>query len=152
MKQIIKLLEGMGIVLTPDQQKELVKKMSTEVCSAKDYAALEQQLAALQQQSEQQQNTYRQQLARMELDGQLARLVTEAGGRSLPAIKAMLDLDRFLESKEPQQEMKEAVEQLRQQQSWLFRQERNPAPPLPGKAPQAEVGDLDQWRQEAGLQ
>ena len=69
----------------------------------------------------------------MKLDGQLAQLVTEAGGRSLPAVKALLDMDRFLESKEPQQELKEAVEQLRQQQSWLFRQERNPAPPLPGK-------------------
>lgn len=151
MEQIVKLLEEMGIALTSDQQKELAEKGGRELRSAGDYAALEQQLAALRQQLEEQQNVHRQQLARMELDGQLAQLVTEAGGRSLPAVKAMLNLDHLLESEEPQQELKEAVERLRQQQGWLFRQERNPAPPLPGKAPQGEAGDLDQWRQEVGL-
>ena len=152
MKQIIKILEEMGIALTPAQKKELTEKGSDQMRSAADYTALEQQLAALRQQMEEQQNAHNRQLSRMKLDGQLAQLVTEAGGRSLPAVKALLDMDRFLESKEPQQELKEAVEQLRQQQSWLFRQERNPAPPLPGKPAKAEPGDLEQWRQGAGLQ
>ena len=46
MKQIIKILEEMGIALTPAQKKELTEKGSNQMRSAADYTALEQQLAA----------------------------------------------------------------------------------------------------------
>lgn len=59
----------MGIALTPAQKKELTEKGSNQMRSAADYTALEQQLAVLRQQMEEQQNAHNQQLARMKLDG-----------------------------------------------------------------------------------
>lgn len=69
------------------------------------------------------------QVRAMQLQSQLYRAVTKAGGRSEKAIAALLDLEAIAESGDVAAAMDAAVQELKQTDGYLFA-----APPVPAYA------------------
>lgn len=68
-----------------------------------------------------------QQLARLEFDGMIKETVNASRGRNLKAITALLDMDALRQSQDPKAAIREAVEQLKKENGYLF--DSDPTPP-----------------------
>ena len=77
------------------------------------------------------------QVAAIRFDARLEAAIAKAGGRNATAIKALLDLEGLQASDQPEQAVERALEQLCQEQAYLF----EGAKPLP-YAPGTGVGSL----------
>lgn len=67
-----------------------------------------------------------QQLDRLAFEGELSKAVTDARGRNLKAITALLDLDALQAAQDRQSALLQAVNQLKQEAGYLF---EDPVPP-----------------------
>ena len=66
------------------------------------------------------------QLAQLRLEGQLSQAVSKAGGRSIKAIAALLDMDTIAQSEDVPGALETALGELKQNSGWLFETETPP--------------------------
>ena len=69
---------------------------------------------------------HRREVDRLRLEGAVDMAVTKAGGRSLKAITALLDMDAIAASENVQDSLQQALSQLKKESGYLFEE---PAPP-----------------------
>ena len=65
-------------------------------------------------------------LAQLRLEGQLSQAVAKAGGRSIKAIAALLDMDTISASEDVPGALEAALGELKQENGWLFEGETPP--------------------------
>lgn len=97
-----------------------------EILAQLGIALTEQQKADLQQQMEQNyysREQHTKELKDMQFEHRLEREIGKAKGRSNKAIRAMLDLDMLRESDQQENAICAALEQLKQENSYLFEAE-----------------------------
>ncbi len=105
MSKISEIMEKAGLKLS-QQQKEEVERQIGQI-----YYPLEQ---------------HRQELEQLQFDHRLDAAITGAGGRNAKAIRALLDLESLRASQEPEEAIAGALDQLRQDNDYLFMQEQEP--------------------------
>ena len=76
-------------------------------------------------------------LAELEFDGALKDAITAARGRSVKAVRAMLDVDALRASKNQQADIKAALEGLKKDSSYLFESDETPPPYAAGTGTQS---------------
>ena len=72
------------------------------------------------------------QLAALQLQHQVSEAVHKAGGRSVKAISALLDMDGIAQSQNVETALTEALEALKKDSGYLFEEETTPPPYAPG--------------------
>ena len=99
---------------------------------------LQGQVAKLTKDLEEKETAHRARLAELEFDSALKDAVTAAGGRSAKAIRALLDVDTLRQSKNREADIKAALEALKKESGYLFKEEKKTPPPYaagPGSTP-----------------
>lgn len=91
-----------------------------------DYESLQQQVLQLQEQEKQSKQTFEKQLDSVRFESLVRSAVENARGRNIKAISALLDLQTLQESENRQDAVKQAVEQLKKEASYLFDEETPP--------------------------
>lgn len=105
-----------------------------------DVKDLQGQVAKLTQDLNTKEAEHQAQLSELEFDGALKDAITAAKGRSVKAVRAMLDVDALRASKNQQADIKAALDGLKKDSGYLFESEETPPPyaagtgtqPLPG--------------------
>lgn len=92
-----------------------------------DVKDLQGQVAKLTRDLEDKEKEHRAKLSEMEFDGALKDAITDARGRSVKAVRAMLDVDALRASKNREADIKAALEGLKKDSGYLF--ESNEVPP-----------------------
>lgn len=91
-------------------------------------------------------------LADLEFDGALKEAITAARGRSVKAVRAMLDVDALRASKNQEADIKDALETLKKDSGYLFESEETPPPYSAGAGTGGRPDQgLDAIRAAAGL-
>lgn len=91
-------------------------------------------------------------LADLEFDGALKEAITAARGRSVKAVRAMLDVDALRASKNQKADIKDALETLKKDSGYLFESEETPPPYSAGAGTGGRPDQgLDAIRAAAGL-
>ena len=123
--------ELLGEAYTPQLEESLtaalaqrfVNKEELDTRQAKWKTELETaraQAADWKQQAEQARKSAEEQVAAVRFDAQLNAAIGKAGGRSEKAIRALLDLDSLRTSADPEGAIAAALEQLKQENGYLF--------------------------------
>ncbi len=91
-------------------------------------------------------------LQELEFDGALKDAITSARGRSVRAVRAMLDVDALRSSKNREADIKTALETLKKDSGYLFESEETPPPYAAGTGTggRPDTG-IDAIRAAAGL-
>lgn len=108
-----------------EQLKEANKAM--EGFKDLDVQALQQEVEDWKQKARQAEKDAASQVAAIRFEARLEAAIAKAGGRNATAIKALLDLEGLQASDQPEQAVERALEQLCQEQGYLF----EGAKPLP---------------------
>lgn len=91
-------------------------------------------------------------LAAMEFDSTLKDAITAARGRSVKAVRAMLDVDTLRASKNQETDIKAALEALKKDSGYLFESEEAPPPYAAGTGAGGRPDrSMDAIRAAAGL-
>ena len=93
-----------------------------------DVKDLQGQVAKLTQDLADKEKAHRDQLEGMAFDGALKDAITAAKGRSVKAVRAMLDVDALKASKNRDADIKAALEQVKQENAYLFETAETPPP------------------------
>lgn len=93
-----------------------------------DVKDLQGQVAKLTQDMADKEKAHQEQLAGLEFDGALKDAITAAKGRSVKAVRAMLDVDALRASKNRDADIKAALEDLKKDSGYLFDTEETPPP------------------------
>ena len=91
-----------------------------------DYESLQQQVLQLQEQEKQSKQAFEKQQDSVRFESLVRSAVENARGRNIKAISALLDLQTLQESENRQDAVKQAVEQLKKEASYLFDEETPP--------------------------
>lgn len=119
-----------------------------------DVKDLQTQVAQLTQDLADKEKTHREQLAGLEFDGALKDAITAARGRSVKAVRAMLDVDTLRSSKNRDADIKSALEGLKKDSGYLFEPAEVPPPFAAGTGTGGSYGTasgLNAIRAAAGL-
>lgn len=81
-----------------------------------------------------------QRIADMEFDGVLKDAINAAKGRNAKAITALLDVSALKQSKNQAEDIKTALANLREGNSYLFEEDKTPPPYAPGTGSQSMGG------------
>lgn len=115
-------LEGLEESLTTT--KEELKKFD-----GVDAEALNQKIKELEENLEKQDREHKEKIANMDFDALVKRGITSARGKNEKAIKALLDLDTIKSSKNQEEDLKRALEELaKQEDSKMLFGEAEPQP------------------------
>lgn len=93
-----------------------------------DIDAIRKQADQWKQKAEQAQRDAAAQVAEMEFGGRLTAAITGAKGRNAKAVLALLDLDTLRASKNQEQDIKAALEEVKQENGYLFEDAQTPPP------------------------
>lgn len=119
-----------------------------------DVQDLQTQVTRLTQDLTERERTHQEQLAGLEFDSALKDAITAAKGRSVKAVRAMLDVDALKASKNRDADIRAALEALKQDSGYLFEPAETP-PPFSFGAGTGSYGgtpsSLDTIRAAAGL-
>ena len=110
------LMEGMP--------KEVVDAIMEE--NGRDIQQAKQTAREWEERFNQAQQSHQTELAEMGFQAALGQEITAAGGRNHKAIAALLDLDALRASQDQTQAVKEALQALKKDSGYLFRQEQLP--------------------------
>lgn len=102
MESIETILKNLGVELSEQQKQEVMQQVE------KNYCPMEQ---------------HQNEMAKMQFEHRLDAAITNAHGRSAKAIRAMLDLDRLQSSEEQENDIAQALDELRQDSGYLFEEE-----------------------------
>ncbi len=119
-----------------------------------DVKDLQGQVAQLTQDLADKEKAHREQLAGLEFDGALKDAITAARGRSVKAVRAMLDVEALRSSKNRDADIRAALENLKQDSGYLFEPAEVPPPFAAGTGTGGSGGTasgLDAIRAAAGL-
>ena len=119
-----------------------------------DVKDLQGQVAQLTQDLADKEKTHREQLAGLEFDGALKDAITAARGRSVKAVRAMLDIDTLRTSKNRDADIRAALEGLKKDSGYLFEPAEVPPPFAAGTGTGGSYGaasGLNAIRAAAGL-
>lgn len=105
-----------------------------------DVRELQGQVAKLTKDLEDREAQHKTQLAELEFEGVLKDAVTAAGGRSAKAIRALLDVDTLRQSKNQEADIRAALEGLKKESGYLFKEEKEAPPPYAAGTGSAPVG------------
>lgn len=112
--------EILGSAYTPELGKALTQAMNERFASKEKLDAALAQAADWKKKAQDAETTAAAQIADMQFDARLNAAIAKAGGRSEKAIKALLDLDALRQSQNPEQDIAAALEQLKQENGYLF--------------------------------
>lgn len=85
-----------------------------------DPAKLQTEITRLTGELDTQKTTYEAQIADMEFNSIVDAAISEAGGRSVKAVKAMLDINALKDSKDQTADIKSAIEVCQKENAYLF--------------------------------
>lgn len=105
-----------------------------------DVQELQGQVAKLTKDLEDREAQHKAHLAELEFEGALKDAVTAAGGRSAKAIRALLDVDALRQSKNQEADIRTALEGLKKESGYLFKEEKAAPPPYAAGTGSAPVG------------
>lgn len=113
-----------------DSLKEQLKtaKEGLKAFEGVDVSQLQQQVTQLQTTLQEQETAHNAQLAQIAFDHDLDAGITAIRGRNGKAIRALLDLEKLQGSQNRDKDIKEALEALKQENSYLFDDEGAPPP------------------------
>ncbi len=97
--------------------------------------------AEWQKKAEQAERDAAQRIADMEFDGVLRDAISAAKGRNAKAITALLDVSALKQSKNQAEDIKTALANLREGNSYLFEEDKTPPPYAPGAGTQNMGGN-----------
>lgn len=97
--------------------------------------------AEWQKKAEQAERDAAQRIADMEFDGVLRDAISAAKGRNAKAITALLDVSALKQSKNQAEDIKTALANLREGNSYLFEEDETPPPYAPGAGTQNMGGN-----------
>lgn len=149
MKNIHEILKGFGLEVPEDKKSEFetalkanyvtvneVEKIKSARDSYKsqldtateslkefegvDVKDLQGKITTLNQQLETQKTAYEKQIADNEFNSLVDSALTRGGARNTKAVKALLDLEALRESKNQSEDIKSAVEKLKEENDYLF--------------------------------
>ncbi len=95
------------------------QKQQESISDQQKVEMMEQEISQLKQQHEMQ-------LKELQFDSMLDLQIYKAKGRNAKAIRALLNLEQLKNSEEPEQEIQQALEQLKVQEGYLFEQQDMP--------------------------
>lgn len=101
-----------------------------------DVKDLQGQVAKLTKDMSDKEAEHRAKLAELEFDGALKDAITAAKGRSVKAVRAMLDVDLLRASKNRETDIRTALEGLKKENGYLFESEETPPPYAAGTGTQ----------------
>lgn len=101
---------------------------------------LRDQVAKLTKDLEDRDAQHKAQLAELEFEGAIKDAVTAAGGRSVKAIRALLDMDVLRQSKNQEADIKAALEGLKKESGYLFEEKKGPPPPYASGTGSTPIG------------
>lgn len=104
-----------------------------------DVADLKGQIETLKGDLEKQKNEYEEKEADRLFNEALDKAISTAGGRNAKAIRGLMDIDALKSSKDQTEDIKKALEGIRETDAYLFGEGepfQNPVGPTGGKAPQ----------------
>ena len=119
-----------------------------------DVKDLQTQVAQLTQDLADKEKDHREKLAELEFDSALKDAITAARGRSVKAVRAMLDVDTLRSSKNRDADIKTALEGLKKDSGYLFEPAEVPPPFAAGTGTGGSYGTasgLNAIRAAAGL-
>ena len=108
-----------------------------------DVKDLQGQVAKLTQDLKAKEAEHQAQLSELEFDGVLKDAITAAKGRSVKAVRAMLDVDTLRASKNRETDIRTALESLKKESGYLFESEETPPPYAAGTGTQPLPGGSD---------
>lgn len=112
--------EILGGAYTPELGEALAQALNERFASKEKLDAALAQAADWKKKAQDAETTAAAQIADMQFDARLNAAIAKAGGRSEKAIKALLDLDALRQSQNPEQDIAAALEQLKQENGYLF--------------------------------
>lgn len=117
-----------------------------------DVKDLQGQVAKLTRDLEDKEKEHQAKLSEMEFDGALKDAITAARGRSVKAVRAMLDVDTLRASKNQAADIKAALEGLKKDSGYLFESDETPPPYAAGTGTGGRpTTGMDAIRAAAGL-
>lgn len=114
------LKELLGEAYTPQLEEALAAELARRFVNREELDAARTQAADWKKKAEQAQKTAEEQVAAVRFDAQLNAAIGKAGGRSEKAIRALLDLDGLRASGDRETAIAAALEQLEQENGYLF--------------------------------
>lgn len=105
-----------------EDYEELKQQLSQLQSEQRDFETLQQQCTAW----EEKYHTSQKQMGQLQFEQVLQLAVRDANGRNLKAISALLDLDALQNSEDPQAAVQQALEDLKEENGYLFEM---PTPP-----------------------
>lgn len=94
--------------------------------------------SAWQQKLDQTRSEHQAAMAKLQFDTLVKECVTQARGRNVKAITALLDMDALATAADPGQAISQAVNQLKRENSYLFETQPTPPPYAAGTGAQAQ--------------
>lgn len=119
-----------------------------------DVNALKENISKLTEEMSKKEQEFKQQISDREFNGYLSKAILETGARSEKAVKAFLDIDSLKASKNQSDDIKKAIEAVKNEQGYLFKSEepiKNPILPTSTDTQAKNTPDISALRAAMGL-
>lgn len=137
------LKEILGGAYTPELGEALARALTERFVNREELDAALTQSADWKKKAQDAEKNAAVQIADMQFDARLNAAIAKAGGRSEKAIRALLDLDALRRSQNPEQDIAAALEQLKQENGYLFEDGVTPPRYAAGTGAGAPGGEPD---------
>lgn len=138
MKNIYEILADYGIAVEEEHRTDFEKQLFASYKSAGEMEKKDSKIAQLEAALAEKDQLHAEELAQRDFSRMLDTAISGAKGRNAKAILALLDTQALKTAEDPQQAAKEALEQLRKTDGYLFEQTKTP--PLYARGTGADTG------------
>ena len=138
MKNIYEILADYGIAVEEEHRTDFEKQLFASYKSAGEMEKKDSKIAQLEAALAEKDQLHAEELAQRDFSQMLDTAISGAKGRNAKAILALLDTQALKTAEDPQQAAKEALEQLRKTDGYLFEQTKTP--PLYARGTGADTG------------
>ena len=138
MKNIYEILADYGIAVEEEHRTEFEKQLFASYKSAAEMEKKDAKLAQLEEALAEKDQLHAQELAQRDFSRMLDTAISGAKGRNAKAILALLDTEAIKLAEDPRKAAKDALEQLRKTDGYLFEQTKTP--PLYARGTGADTG------------
>ena len=138
MKNIYEILADYGIVVEEENRSEFEKQLFSSYKSAGEMEKKENKIHQLEAALAEKDQLHAAELAQRDFSQMLHSAITGAKGRNQKAILALLDPEALKSAEDPEKATREALEQLRKTDGYLFEQTKTP--PLYARGTGADTG------------
>ena len=138
MKNIYEILADYGIAVDEEHRGDFEKQLFSSYKSAAEMEKKDGKIAQLEEELAKKDQLHANELAQRDFSRMLDSAISGAKGRNAKAILALLDTQALKNAEDPQQAAKDALENLRKTDGYLFEQTK--LPPLYARGTGADTG------------